>query len=42
MKQEDLCKRLNAQVSLKETEFSALKKELIQKFLTEYAGEEVL
>jgi hypothetical protein len=33
---------LAAQVSLKESEFATLKKELVQKFLTEYDGEEVV
>lgn len=42
MKQDDLCKRLSSGVSLKETEFNALKKELVEKFLTEYDGEEVV
>ena len=42
MKQDDLCKRLNAGVSLKESEFATLKTELVQKFLTEYDGEEVV
>jgi len=42
MRQDDLCKRLNASVSLKESEFSTLKKELVQKFLTEYDGEEIV
>ena len=42
MKQEDLCKRLNNAVSLKESEFADLKKELIEKFLSEYNGEELV
>ena len=42
MKQEDLSKRLTTSVSLKDSEFSTLKQELINKFLTEYEGEEVV
>lgn len=41
LKQDDLCKRMQAAVSLKDSEFAALKKEIMQKFLTEYDGEEV-
>lgn len=41
MKQDDVCKRLNTSVSLKDSEFATLKKELMDKFLTEYDGEEV-
>lgn len=41
IKQDELCKRLTAGVSLKEGEFNALKNELVEKFLTEYEGEEV-
>ena len=42
VKQDELCKRLSGAVSLKETEFAQLKTELVQKFLTEYEGEEVV
>jgi hypothetical protein len=42
MKQEELCKRMNNGVSLKENEFIELKRDLVQKFLTEYDGEEVV
>ncbi len=41
-KQDDLCKRLSTAVSLKDSEFATLKQELMQKFLTEYDGEEVV
>lgn len=41
-KQEDLCKRLSTAVSLKDSEFTTLKKEIMTKFLTEYDGEEVV
>jgi hypothetical protein len=41
-KQDELAKRMAASVSLKEAEFEQLKKELVQKFLTEYDGEEVV
>lgn len=40
-KHDDLCKRLASGVSLKEGEFQELKREIVQKFLTEYDGEEV-
>jgi hypothetical protein len=33
---------MNSGVSLKESEFAELKRELVQKFLTEYDGEEVV
>jgi hypothetical protein len=42
MKQEEICKRLNTGVSLKDSEFNTLKKELMEKFLSEYDGEEVV
>lgn len=42
MRQEEICKRLNTGVSLKDSEFAALKKELMDKFLSEYDGEEVV
>lgn len=42
MRQDEVCKRLNSAVSLKDTEFATLKKELMQKFLSEYDGEEVV
>ena len=42
LKQDELCKRLSSAVSLKESEFTTLKKELVTKFLTEYTGEEVV
>jgi hypothetical protein len=42
LKQDEACKRLSTAVSLKEAEFEALKREIVDKFLTEYAGEEVL
>lgn len=41
MKSEDVKKRMTAGVSLKENEFDAIKKDLMDKFLTEYDGEEV-
>jgi hypothetical protein len=41
MKQEELCKRMQTAVGLKEAEFSQLKKDIVEKFLTEYNGEEV-
>lgn len=41
-KQDDLCKRLSSAVSLKEQEFEGLKRELVEKFLSEYSGEEVV
>lgn len=39
LKHEEFCKRVSAGVSLKENEFDAIKKDLIEKFLTEYEGE---
>ena len=42
MRQDELMKRLNTSVSLKESEFATLKKELMDKFLSEYDGEEVV
>lgn len=42
IKQDELSKRLQSAVSLKDSEFTALKKEIMQKFLTEYDGEEVI
>ena len=42
MKYEDLYKRLNTAVSLKDTEFNQIKEDLIQKFLTEYEGERIV
>jgi hypothetical protein len=42
MRQDDVAKRLQAAVSLKEAEFATLKNELIAKFLTEYDGEEAV
>ena len=39
MKYEEFSKRMNAGVSLKETEFDKIKKDLIEKFLSEYDGE---
>lgn len=42
MRQEEICKRLSTGVSLKDSEFAALKKELMDKFLSEYDGEEVV
>jgi len=41
-KQDDLCKRLSSAVSLKGQEFEGLKRELVDKFLSEYSGEEVV
>jgi hypothetical protein len=42
IRQDDISKRLTASVSLKDAEFTALKKEIMQKFLSEYDGEEVV
>jgi hypothetical protein len=42
IRQDELGKRLATAVSLKEAEFEGLKRELVQKFLSEYAGEEVV
>jgi hypothetical protein len=42
IKQDELSKRLSSAVSLKDTEFTNLKQELVAKFLTEYTGEEVV
>lgn len=41
LRQDELAKRLSSSVSLKESEFAALKQELMEKFLSEYEGEEV-
>lgn len=41
IKQDDICKRLSTSVSLKDSEFATLKSELVEKFLSEYDGEEV-
>ena len=41
LKHDELCKRMAAGVSLKEGEFAELKREIVQKFLSEYDGEEV-
>ncbi len=42
IRQDDISKRLTTSVSLKDAEFTALKKEIMQKFLSEYDGEEVV
>jgi hypothetical protein len=39
MKSDEFSKRVNAGVSLKESEFEVIKKELVEKFLSEYEGE---
>jgi hypothetical protein len=39
MKYDDFTKRVNSGVSLKENEFEAIKKDLIEKFLSEYEGD---
>jgi hypothetical protein len=39
MKSDEFSKRVNAGVSLKESEFDVIKKELVEKFLSEYEGE---
>ena len=39
MKADEFSKRVNAGVSLKESEFDVIKKELVDKFLSEYEGE---
>lgn len=39
LKYEEFDKRVQGGVSLKDTEFSVIKKDLIDKFLTEYEGE---
>ena len=39
MKYEEFTKRMNAGVSLKDTEFNTVKQDLIEKFLGEYDGE---
>lgn len=41
MKYEDFCKRASQSVSLKDSEFSNFKEELIDKFLSEYEGEQI-
>ena len=39
MKYDEFQKRLSSSVSLKESEFAAIKQDIIQKFMTEYDGE---
>ena len=41
LKHDDFAKRVQANISLKESEFDALKQELVAKFLSEYEGETV-
>ena len=41
MKSEDFKKRVMTGVSLKENEFEAIKKDLIEKFMGEYEGETI-
>ena len=41
MKFEEFSRRMQAGVSLKESEFGSIKKDLIEKFLSEYSGEAI-
>jgi hypothetical protein len=41
IKYEEFCKRTSHGVSLKDTEFNTIKDELIEKFLSEYEGEQI-
>ena len=40
VKYEEFCKRMSAAVSLKQSEFDTIKKDMVTKFLTEYDGQQ--